>query len=212
MNQFISLILEPEEKLLWSGKPEIKALFIFSIFIMICFLSISILCFLYSDTLIDGFEIRTLDFSNPVNIMCLSTMLFALVTPFVMCVFYEITEYTITNKRILKKSGFIGTNVNSVYFSQIKSSFINVGIFDRLSGCGTILIDTGRVKKCKTKGEKTVYSRFLFLKRPYQVYRLVQTCLPSSITNDYSQPWYSKSMMDVYQEISPEIGKMNPII
>jgi len=212
MNKFLSLILEPEEKLLWSGKPEIKALCVLSILIIVCFLSISALFFFHSDIIVDGFEISTLDYSNPENIMCLVTLLLALATPFVMCVFYEITEYAITNKRILKKSGFIGTNVKSVYLSQIKSSFINIGILDRLSGCGTIFIDTGRVKICKNKGKKTVYSRFLFLKKPYQVYRVVQNYLSTSKEQLNLGQVYYECNVGEYQDSFAKVGKRTSVI
>lgn len=215
MNKYISLILEPNEKLLWNGKPQLKALLLFSFLVIIGFLGVSTLLFINSDNtdaIINGFKVSSIDYSSPINILCIAFSLLAFLTPFFMCVFYEITEYGITNKRILIKTGLIGANVRSIYFNQIKSSFINVGVLDRISGSGTILIDTGCVKPCKKEGNKTVYSRFLFLKAPYQVYRLLQDCLPSSKEKIYLEELYFKSNLDSYQGISPEIGKMKPVI
>jgi len=212
MNKYLSLILEPDEKLLWNGKPEIKGMLLFSFLIIIGFLGISTLFFLNSDFIVNGFKISSIAYSHPLNILCMAFSLLAFLTPFVMGLFYNITEYGITNKRILIKTGLIGAHVRSIYFNQIKSSFINVGVLDRISGSGTILIDTGLTKNCKKHGEKTVYSRFLFLKAPYQVYRLIQDCLPISKERIHLEQLYFKSNLDRYQGGSPEILKMKPVI
>ena len=166
MKKYLSLILEPNEIILWRGKPETKTLCVFTIFLIIVFLSISVLIFWQSNQLAcliselttkDGACIKSL------NILGFVFAILTFITPFVMYVYYRITEYGVTNKRILIRTGLIGADIRSLYFEQIRSIFINTSILGKLLGTGTILIDTGRLKKRTIKGSPVVYDKVVFL-------------------------------------------------
>ncbi|WP_147677486.1 PH domain-containing protein [Algibacter pacificus] len=183
MIKYLQLILEPNEKLLWKGRPELKTILLFSCLLIIIFLGVSMLFFLNSnnaDCIFKGLKTYNIACLQSLNMLCLGFALLAFLTPFATYVYYDITEYAITSKRILIKTGLIGANVRSIYFSQIKDSFIHVSVLDRLAGSGTILIDTGLVKSTKREGGKIIYSRFLFLNAPLKVYGVMQDCLPAS--------------------------------
>ena len=49
-------------------------------------------------------------------------------------------EYAFTNKRIIVKSGIIGIDFKNIYYSEISSVNLKVGIIDRIMKVGDIYI------------------------------------------------------------------------
>jgi uncharacterized membrane protein YdbT with pleckstrin-like domain len=101
-----------------------------------------------------------------------------------------VKEYVITDKRILIKSGLIGTDFNSIYFTEIKSANVNVGLIDKLLAVGTINVDTGKVASTSDKNGvtsvNTVYDKLLHIDTPYEVYKYFQEALTSRQESLYS--------------------------
>lgn len=54
------------------------------------------------------------------------------------------TFYAVTDKRIILRSGFLGIDYKVVDFDKISDIEVNVNFIERLFGCGTIRIHTGR--------------------------------------------------------------------
>ena len=54
-------------------------------------------------------------------------------------------EYAVTQKRVLIRSGIIGIDVQSIYYADIESVNLKVGIIDRILKVGDIYL-TGKVK------------------------------------------------------------------
>ena len=52
------------------------------------------------------------------------------------------TEYVVTNKRIVVKTGIIKTRYNSLFYSKIKNVDLSVGVIDRILRVGDISIMT----------------------------------------------------------------------
>ena len=95
--------------------------------------------------------------------------------PLVVYSFQKVTNYVITNKRLIIKSGLIGADIRSIYYDQIRSAFVKVSLIGKIFGTGTILIDTGRITQSgRRRGSKTAYDRFRFIPSPYEVYKLMQ--------------------------------------
>lgn len=53
---------------------------------------------------------------------------------------YKNIEYALTNKRVIIRSGIIGIDFKTLYYSEIQSVNVKVGLFDRLFKVGDIYI------------------------------------------------------------------------
>lgn len=92
----------------------------------------------------------------------------------------RVIVYYITSKRILIKSGLIGKDYKSVYFEQVQSCDVNVGLIDKIFGTGTISIDTGRVNNNRPDLDK-----LSFISPPYDTYQFLQTRIRAYKENLY---------------------------
>lgn len=106
-----------------------------------------------------------------------------------------VREYIFTEKRIIMKSGIIGTDFKSIYYEQIKNLEVDVGLIGKIFGVGTIKIDTGKTETYSTgsgRGEttqirtRTMYDLLKHIDAPYEVYQNVQAILNSRKENLYS--------------------------
>ncbi|MGB1309039.1 MAG: PH domain-containing protein [Oceanihabitans sp.] len=213
MNPEIKHILEPQEKILWHGKPDIKSLLFFAILCSTFVLFIAAILFfnLDSDTLkctINGIKKTGTACSKTFYIICTVLVFVAFTIPLVMYLYYKVTHYVITNKRILINSGFIGADIRSIYYDQIKSAFVNVGLIGKLFGTGTILIDTGRITQSRRRGSKTTYDRFRFIIQPYSVYKFVQQGLSNRKEGMHSGRADFESNKEAFKEFIQETEKM----
>ena len=77
------------------------------------------------------------------------------------------TEYCITDKRILKKTGFIARNVKEMNLSSVETVSVKQGVIDRILKTGSI-ISTGRgVEKIS----------FNYIDNPQEVREKIETSL-----------------------------------
>lgn len=77
------------------------------------------------------------------------------------------TEYCITDKRILKKTGFIARNVKEMNLSSVETVSVKQGVIDRILKTGSI-ISTGR-------GVENI--SFNYIDNPQQVREKIETSL-----------------------------------
>jgi hypothetical protein len=209
MNQDIMHLLEPKETVLWNGKPDLKSLLFLAILCSIMIMSIAAILFFNIEPI--ATRKNTNLGANPKSVLSIISGVFffiALLTPLIVYSFYKVTIYVITNKRLIIKSGFIGADIRSVYYDQIRSAFVNVGLVGKLFGTGTILIDTGRITQSRKRGSKTAYDRFRFIKKPYQVYKFVQKGLSSRKEGMHSGRADYESNLEGYKDFVQETEKM----
>lgn len=176
MEKEIELVLESEEKVLWQDVMNRKVI----IFNFLLSLGLILAFFAYFMTGKISFEISSgLNSKLPYYILLAVVLLtvWGLVASYV-------TRYVITNKRVLIKSGIIGTDFNSVYFTEIKSANVNVGLIDKIFGVGSINIDTGKLETVTSgTGEhqrtsvRTAYDRLQHINNPYEIYKILQESL-----------------------------------
>ncbi|MBT8317784.1 MAG: PH domain-containing protein [Lutibacter sp.] len=209
MNPEIEYILETEEKVLWSGKQDLKSLLTIAFLCSGVALFIALLLFF---NLGDVAAHKTVKLgSNPTQVF--KIILFVLIgisvlIPFAFYMNFKATDYLVTNKRLIIKSGIIGADIRSIYYDQIKSSFVNVDLIGKLFGSGTILMDTGRITQSRKRGSKTAYDRFRFIKDPYQVYKLAQKGLSSRKEGIHSGRADFESNLEGYKDFVQETEKM----
>lgn len=87
----------------------------------------------------------------------------------------------------------IGTDFNSIYFTQIRTANVNVGLLDKIFGVGTINIDTGKIETVqggsganRRTSTRTAYDKLLHIVTPYEVYKYFQTALTGREESLYS--------------------------
>jgi uncharacterized membrane protein YdbT with pleckstrin-like domain len=87
---------------------------------------------------------NTASSSNFIGGLYLFTSLIALFATIVLLIrcFIAIwtTEYAVTNKRIIKKTGLISRKTKEIYLSHVESISIDQGILGRILNFGTIVI------------------------------------------------------------------------
>lgn len=197
MDNEIKSILEPQEQVVWQGVIS-RAVMTFYLIISLAIVA-GISFFLFSKDIINA----TVN-GNPTTIsgFTLGIVVLGIGLIFSLLVFLSnfVKFYTITNKRVLIKSGLIGTDFNSIYFTKIRTANVNVGLIDKIFGVGTINIDTGKVETVSNNrnrgngisvgndsvGTRTAYDKLLHIHAPYQVYKYFQTTMSGREEGLYS--------------------------
>ena len=110
--------------------------------------------------------------------------------------FYDkVKEFAITEKKVIIKSGIIGTDFKSINFDEIKEALVDVGLIGKIFHVGSIKIDTGKTNTYSTGGSKnsrgriktkTMYSVLKHIDKPYETYKLIQGHLQERKESLYS--------------------------
>ena len=137
-------VIGSDEQILWSGKPKKRA-FLINAFTKM--LPIALIWLLFDGAFI-GLMIGTMD-EIPASVKIFMAVFFLL---HLMPVWiwlsnvmksnrkHENLEYAFTNKRIIIKSGIIGIDFKNIYYSEIDSVNLRVGLVDRIEKVGDIYI------------------------------------------------------------------------
>lgn len=137
-------VIGSDEQILWSGKPKKRA-FLINAFTKM--LPIALIWLLFDGAFI-GLMIGTMD-EIPASVKIFMTVffLFHLIPVWIWLSNvltanrqHENLEYAFTNKRIIIKSGIIGIDFKNIYYSEIDSVNLRVGLVDRIEKVGDIYI------------------------------------------------------------------------
>lgn len=137
-------VIGSDEQILWSGKPKKRA-FLINAFTKM--LPIALIWLLFDGAFI-GLMIGTMDeIPAPVKIFMAVFFLFHLAPVWIWLSHvltanrqHENLEYAFTQKRIIIKSGIIGIDFKNIYYSEIDSVNLRVGLVDRIEKVGDIYI------------------------------------------------------------------------
>lgn len=139
-------ILCADEQVLWRGKPKKAAFIIAKILRM---LPVALIWLLFDGTFI-GIMIVTGAFLEmpPPMIVFIVVFFFFHLCPVWIWLSGILTanrehkniEYAFTNTRIIIRSGVVGIDVNSIYYSEITGVNLRVGLIDRMLKVGDIYI------------------------------------------------------------------------
>ena len=137
-------VIGSDEQILWSGKPKKRAYLINAFTKM---LPIALIWLLFDGAFI-GLMIGTMDeIPAPVKIFMVVFFLFHLMPVWIWLSNvltanrqHENLEYAFTQKRIIIKSGIIGIDFKNIYYSEIDSVNLRVGLVDRIEKVGDIYI------------------------------------------------------------------------
>ena len=137
-------VIGSDEQILWSGKPKKRA-FLINAFTKM--LPIALIWLIFDGGFI-GLMIGTMDeIPAPVKIFMAVFFLFHLAPVWIWLSHvltanrqHENLEYAFTQKRIIIKSGIIGIDFKNIYYSEIDSVNLRVGLVDRIEKVGDIYI------------------------------------------------------------------------
>lgn len=83
---------------------------------------------------------------------------------------YGNTCYAISNKRVMMRSGFWGTDFDAIDYKKISDINVDVNPVENILGVGTIGFFSGRTT---SKGLR-IYDTFIGIERPYEVLKRIK--------------------------------------
>ena len=162
-------VLAADEHILWSGKPK-KNAFIASHSLTMMPIAIVWICFdfsaissIFSSGNIQWFLVGFF----ALHMMPVWIWLGSLITAPKR---WRNTNYYVTNRRIIIQGGFLAVNEKSLFFKEIRSVQSKVGLFDKLSGTGSILFNAEMI----SGNNKATPPSFQYLENAGAVYQRVQ--------------------------------------
>ena len=93
------------------------------------------------------------------------------------------TFYAFTNKRLLLRSGFWGTDFKSIDYDRIQDLTVTVNPIESMMGVGTIKAYTG----AQTDKGSPIFDRFIAIDEPYEVYRRLKQ-VGVDVKTDWNYP------------------------
>jgi uncharacterized membrane protein YdbT with pleckstrin-like domain len=124
---FPSKLLNPGEHVVVSTRTHPKALVLPGLVVLVA-LAVSV----FLDGLVDG--------STPslvVWVLFLVALVWFLVGPLLR---WLTTTYTFTNRRFIKRSGFVAKEGRTIPLNRISGVDFEIGVIDRIFGCGTLVV------------------------------------------------------------------------
>lgn len=96
------------------------------------------------------------------------------------------TAYAYSNKRVMMRTGFIGTDFKTIDYDKISDIEVNVNVIERIFNVGTVRFFSGRTQTDEGNTTK-LYDKWISIKDPYDVFKLVkQTTV--DIKTDFNYP------------------------
>ncbi len=96
------------------------------------------------------------------------------------------TSYGYTNKRVMMRSGFIGTDFKSIDYDKISDIEVTVNFIERAFNVGTIKFFSGRTET--NEGHTTkLYDRWEAIENPYLIFKKVKQ-VSVDIKTDFNYP------------------------
>lgn len=99
---------------------------------------------------------------------------------------YSNTSYAYTNKRVMMRTGFIGTDFKSIDYDKISDIEVTVNFFERTFNVGTIKFFSGRTEINDGSTTK-LYDRWEAISNPYEVFKQVKK-ISVDIKTDFNYP------------------------
>lgn len=123
MEQEIIMVLEPEEKVVWQGVINRKIMMFYLVLSLIVIITLSFLFFSQETISYTSNKVPKNITGSTIGIFLFMGGVFLSLISFLS---HYVTKYIITNKRVLIKSGLIGIDFNSIYFTEVKTVKVSV--------------------------------------------------------------------------------------
>jgi len=96
------------------------------------------------------------------------------------------TAYGYSNKRVMMRTGFIGTDFKTIDYDKISDIEVNVNVIDRMYEVGTIRFFSGRTKTDDSEVSK-LYDNWYAIPNPYKIFKMVKQ-VSVDVKTDYTYP------------------------
>ncbi|MCK5087791.1 MAG: PH domain-containing protein [Melioribacteraceae bacterium] len=172
-------ILDDGEKILWRGKPQ------FFPFIMsgIPFLIIGLLWGAFDIFFITMMPDEMSGFAIPFFAIHMFPFYGSILNMLRLVLVFKNTEYAITDKRLIVRTGFWGIDFRSLDFSTISDVEVNVNPVENMYSVGTIRIYSTNIIRRGRRG----YNRFVGIQNPYEVYKKIKE-ISVDVKTDWNYP------------------------
>lgn len=99
---------------------------------------------------------------------------------------YSNTSYAFTNKRVMMRTGFIGTDFKSIDYDKISDIEVTVNFIERAFNVGSIRFFSGRTQTDDGTTTK-LYDQWEAISNPYEVFKRVKK-VSVDIKTDFNYP------------------------
>ncbi len=173
-------VLDDNEKTLWIGRPK----FIPFLATGIPFLIIGIIWFCIDYFgFIKNMPSMNKAFDIPFFILHLLPFWGSVLNIIRLILVYNNTYYTYTNKRIMMRSGFLGTDFKAIDYDKISDIEVNVNPIENMFNVGTVQAYSGRLND---KGNR-ICDKFVAIENPYEVFKMIKQ-ISVDVRKDYNYP------------------------
>jgi membrane protein YdbS with pleckstrin-like domain len=83
------------------------------------------------------------------------------------------TAYGYSNKRVMMRTGFIGTDFKVIDYDKISDIEVTVNAIERIYNVGTIRFFSGRTQTSENNTTK-LYDSWMAIEKPYEIFKLVK--------------------------------------
>lgn len=177
-------VKDEDENFIWLGKPELKT-----------FLANMLVTGIIGVVLITAvvmFNLRVMKENENSNSFFVYFMLAIIFIPLIFRYFaailsYKNTIYGFSNKRIMMRSGFVGTDFKMIDYDKIIDIEVKVNPIARFFNTGTIKFFSGREKLDDEGSSTKLYDEWKYIENVYEVFKQVKKVMVD-IKTDYNYP------------------------
>jgi hypothetical protein len=172
-------VKDRNEEILWVGKPNFIAFIIRGIPLLVLGLiwgSIDYFGFIRNSNIPLGFGI-------PFFALHLLPLWAGILNMMRLLLVHRNTCYAFSNKRMMMRSGFWGTDFKAIDYDKISDIEVNVNPVENMLGVGTIQTFSGRV----SDKDGRIYDQFIGIKEPYEVFKRIKE-VSLDVKTDISYP------------------------
>ncbi|MBP1757352.1 MAG: hypothetical protein H6Q62_208 [Firmicutes bacterium] len=187
----INNLLDSNEKVIWSGKPDKVTYVIGMPFLYIFALIWGSFDFGFIGLFLKGGAMTGMGgigfFIIPFFLLHLMPVWIALGGPIYRMINWNYINYAITEKRVYIETGIIGRDVKIIDFADIHQPEVNVGVIEKLRNCGSIRLNPF-VSSDNDGGRRTTFRAVLaHIAEPYEVFKMLKQ-MSLDIKSDINYP------------------------
>jgi len=176
-------IKDDNEVILWTGKPKFIPFIFTGILGGIFTIAFAVVWLLTARDFGSNIDSNSTNYFWLFGLIPLLAGLFA----FLIKVFsFSNTSYSYSDKRVMMRSGFIGTDFKTIDYDKISDIEVTVSVVEKIYNVGTIRFFSGRTQTDEGNTTK-LYDSWSAIENPYEVFKMVkQTSV--NIKTDFSYP------------------------
>ena len=163
-------IKDHNEVILWTGKPKFIPFIFTGILGGIFTIAFAVVWLLTARDFGSNIDSNSTNYFWLFGLIPLLAGLFA----FLIKVFsFSNTSYSYSDKRVMMRSGFIGTDFKTIDYDKISDIEVTVSVVEKIYNVGTIRFFSGRTQTDEGNTTK-LYDSWSAIENPYEVFKMVK--------------------------------------